>query len=215
MLLGATPVILSHAVLSARRGAEQIIAMPAAHRRWTAREVRTLIAESPLQTPRYELVAGELLVTPSPNEPHQAAVSFLLAALVEYLRRNPIGQAYASPSDVELEKGTIVQPDVFVVPMHEVRRLRQTRGPARELLVATEVLSPSSERHDRRDKRPHYQRHVPEYWIVDLDARLFERWSPGEDRPEIIADRLRWQPKEAKEAFVLDVRTYFAEVHGA
>jgi len=30
--------------------------------------------------------------------------------------------------------------------------------------------------------------HVPDYWIVDLDARLFERWTPGDERPEAILD---------------------------
>ena len=45
--------------------------MPAEiRRRWTAREVRQLIADAPLFTPRYELVDGELLVTPSPGPYH-------------------------------------------------------------------------------------------------------------------------------------------------
>ncbi len=79
------------------------MAMPATQRRWTAPEVRQLIAESPLQTPRYELVDGELLVTPSPNEPHQRAVFLLVRALGDYLERNPLGQVYTSPFDVELE----------------------------------------------------------------------------------------------------------------
>ena len=122
--------------------------MPAAQRHWTAHQVRQLIAESPPQTPRYELVDGQLLVTPSPNFAHQRAVLLLVLALHEYLERNPIGQAYTSPFDVELEPNTIVQPDVFVLPMREVERVRREM-PARELLVAAEVLSPSSSR-DRR-----------------------------------------------------------------
>src|SRR5207248_42547 len=97
------------------------MAMPAANReasrRWAAREVRELIAESPLQTPRYELVDGELLVTPSPIVPHQRAVAFLWRALDDYLQRNPVGEAYFSPSDVELEAGTIVQPDARVTAL--------------------------------------------------------------------------------------------------
>jgi hypothetical protein len=60
-----------HASLPPRSTAEQIMAMPAEiGRRWTAREVRQLIEDSPLAPPRYELVDGELLVTPSPAYPH-------------------------------------------------------------------------------------------------------------------------------------------------
>ena len=189
------------------------MAMPAVKRRWTAREVRQLIAESPLATPRYELVDGELLVTPSPNWPHQRAVRLILLALEEYLRRHPVGEVATSPFDVELAPESLVQPDVFVVPVHEARRLL-TEMPARELLLAVEVLSPSSSRHDRVKKRPHYQRHVPEYWIVDLDARLFERWRPGDERPEIVTEMLEWYPAGATEPFRLDLIRYFAEVFG-
>jgi Uma2 family endonuclease len=185
--------------------------MPAVERRWTAREVRQLIAESPLATPRYELVDGELLVTPSPNWVHQTAVSLILIALQEYLKTQPIGRAATSPFDVELEPESLVQPDVFVVPLHEARRLL-TEMPARELVLAVEVLSPSSGRHDRVKKRPHYQRHVPEYWIIDLDARLVERWRPGDDRPEIVAEALEWSPAGSAEPLRIDLARYFAAV---
>ena len=50
-------------------------------RRRSAREVRKLIADAPLATPRYELVAGELLVTPGPSPLHQRAIVELVVAL--------------------------------------------------------------------------------------------------------------------------------------
>ena len=198
-------------LLFAQRRAEHIMAMPATERRWTAREVRQLIADNPLQTPRYELVDGELLVTRSPNEPHQRAVNLLWYALEDYLRRNPIGQAYTSPFDVELEPDSIVQPDVFVLPMHEVERVSREM-PARELLVAAEVISSSSSRGDRVKKRPLYSRHVREYWIVDLDARLFERWPLHAEQPQVIISIFEWHPAETAEAFRLDLPRYFAAV---
>ena len=193
------------------------MAMPAANRetsrRWTAREVRELIAHSPLATPRYELVDGELLVTPSPSGLHQRAVGHLLLALLTYFERHPVGDALPSPFDVELEPESIVQPDVFVVPIDEARRLL-AETPARELLVAAEVLSPSSGRHDRVSKRLLYGQHVPEYWIVDLDARIIERWRPNEDRPEILVDVLEWIAAGAAEPFQLDLGRYFVAVFG-
>jgi Uma2 family endonuclease len=204
-----------HALLSRHRGAEQIMAMPAAHRessrRWTAREVRELIAQSLLPSPRYELVDGELLVTPSPSFAHQRTVSLLWRILDDYMRLAGIGVALTSPFDVELEPEFISQPDVFVLPITEARRVAGEM-PARELLLAAEVLSPSSGRFDRVVKKPRYQRHVPEYWIVDLDARLFERWRPHEDRPEILTEILEWHPPGAEQALRIDLGKFFEAV---
>lgn len=189
----------------------QIMAMPATRHRWTAREVRQLIADSPLATPRYELVDGELLVTPSPTWPHQRAVQILIRELSAYLRAEPVGHVGNSPFDVEPEPELIVQPDVFVLPIAESRRLLGEM-PARSLMLAVEILSPSSSRHDRVIKRPAYQRHVPEYWVVDLDARLVERWAPNDERPQLITQTLAWRPAQASSSFALDLPTYFAEI---
>ena len=187
--------------------------MPAeVSRRWTAREVRDLIASAPLATPRYELVDGALLVTPSPAFAHQRAVTRLLAALHGYLATEPVGDAVTSPSDVELEPEFITQPDVLVVPRDEASRVVASGGPITKLLVAAEVLSPSSSRHDRVRKRPLYQRHVPEYWIVDLDARLVERWASSDERPEVLTETLSWRPAGATTAFSLDLPRFFESV---
>ena len=224
MVIRAPSCILRCARLPSLSLAEQIMAMPASvpppaprgpratsGRSWTVAEVRRLIAESPLASPRYEVVAGELLVTPSPAGPHQIAISLLVIALGEYLRRERVGMVLTSPFDVELEPDSLVQPDAFVVPLHERRRI-VTEMPARELLLAIETLSPSSGRYDRVTKRPVYQRHVPEYWILDLDARLVERWRPGDERPEILTELLEWHPQGATESFRLELPGFFAEV---
>src|SRR6476646_9467113 len=93
------------------------------------------------------------------------------------------------------------------IPRTRASRCRVMREglPIRELLLAVEVLSPSSSRHDRVRKRPLYQRHVPDYWIVDLDARLVEHWTPTHDRPEVITETLSWHPPGATTAFTLDL----------
>jgi Uma2 family endonuclease len=189
------------------------MAMPAVNRRWTAREVRALIAESPKVSPRYELVDGELLVTPSPRPLHQVVATTLAAMLFPYVEAHSLGFAVTSPSDVELEPEFLSQPDVFVIPMREWRRIRSTDEQViRELLLAVEVLSPGSGRHDRVRKRSMYQRHVSEYWIVDADARIFERWLPSDNRPEILTETLEWSPEGASEPFRLDVAQFFARL---
>src|SRR6476646_10950076 len=92
------------------------------------------------------------------------------------------------------------------IPRTRASRCRVMREglPVLELLLAVEVRSPSSSRHDRVRKRPLYQRHVPNYWIVDLDARLIERWIPHEPRPELLTDTLVWHPPDAATPFTLD-----------
>lgn len=196
------------------RRAEHNMGMPATvHRRWTIAEVTALIDAAPDSAPRFELVDGELLVTPSPVMRHQRAVRTLLVALDAYLETTAAGEAFDSPFDVELEPDTIVRPDVFTVPPGEARRL-ENEMPARSLMLVIEVISPASALGDRGPKRELYQRHVPEYWIVDLDAQLFERWRPGDDRPEILRAQIEWHPAGASDSFTLDLPAYFARVVG-
>jgi Uma2 family endonuclease len=199
--------------LRTRRRAEHDMAMPAIKRRWSRAEVLALVEDSPLHSPRYEVVDGALLVTPSPGGPHQVAVGLLFRALAAYCDETKIGEALIAPFDTELEAGTLVQPDVFVVPPEEAARLRRERT-ARSLTLAVEVLSPGSERADRQEKRALYQRTVPEYWLVDVDERLVERWVMGVTQPEIIADRLTWRPQGAAVPFTLFLHELFARVWG-
>ena len=53
---------------------------------------------------------------------------------------------------------------------------------------------------------------VPECWIIDADARLIERWRPGDERPEIILDELNWLPRDDAEPFRLPPERLFEEV---
>ena len=193
--------------------AEQTMGMPAERtRRWTAREVRHLIANQKAHWPRYELVDGELLVTPAPRAVHQMAVGELFFALAGYCRASGVGTAMMSPADIELEPEDVRQPDVFVLPIGEGRRILRDGWPGRSLILAAQVLSPSTARFDRVVKRPKYQRLVSEYWIVDTDARVIERWRPNDERPEIVSGRLTWSPPGVAEPFVLELDAFFARV---
>ena len=181
--------------------------MPEMLERWTAARAREL----PEDGNRYEVVDGELLVTPAPSFDHQQAAGMLLIALQAYLTDCPLGVAVMSPADIEFDPATLVQPDVFVVPLDGGRRPKRWVD-IRGLLLAVEVLSPSTARADRTTKRRRYQRAgVPEYWVVDLDARLVERWRPADQRPEVLTDRLAWQPDPSVPPFELDLPRFFAQ----
>src|SRR4051812_27829615 len=148
----------------------------------------------------------------SPPPQHESMRKALKTASVDgYLTTTRIGYVLQSPFDVELEPESITQPDVFVVSPSDWDRLA-TEMPARELVLAIEVLSPSSSRHDRVTKRPLYLRHVSEYWIFDPYARVIERWTPDEERPEILTTTLDWHPRGGAEAFRLALPALFASV---
>ena len=177
---------------------------------WTADMVRAL----PDDGNRYEVVDGELLVTPSPRGFHQRAVTQLLVSLYDYVRAHRLGEVLCSPSDIELDARGLVQPDIFVQGLVDGLPAKgwNTGAP---LLLFIEVLSPSTARADRTTKRMRFQRAgIPEYWIVDMDARTIERWRPADESPAILSDVITWQPLAAAAPLRLDLPSLFARIHG-
>ena len=163
---------------------------------------------------RYELISGELIVTPSPRGIHQVAVAELMWNIRRWLESTGVGRILASPSDISLGEDEVLQPDLFVYRTATGKQLRDWTD-ITGLLLVIEVLSPSTARYDRQLKRRRYQRaRVPEYWVVDPDSRLVERWRPDDERPEILADRLTWEPEPHAEALDLDLKALFEEIWG-
>ena len=63
-------------------------------------------------------------------------------------------------------------------------------------------------------KRRRYQRAgIPEYWIVDPDARVVERWRPSDERPEVASEILEWRPVADAPPLLLDGGPRRAEAH--
>ena len=181
--------------------------MPNATPTWTAAAVRAL----PDDGRRYELVSGELVVTPSPARIHQRVAAAFFRRLDPFLTATGIGDLLWSPADLALGEDEILQPDLFVTPLEEVRPIRAWTDVTR-LLLAIEIVSPSSARYDRQLKRRRYQRAgTPEYWIVDPDARLVERWRPEDARPEMLGETLAWQPDPTQPALAIDLAALFRE----
>ena len=171
---------------------------------YTADTVRAL----PDDGNRYEVVYGELLVTPAPRPWHQVLVQRLSLALGKYLERESFGSLLASPADISWGPDVLVQPDVFVVPIDEIRTLTWSR--IRTLLLVAEVLSPSTSRADRFVKRLRYREAgVPLYWVVDGDERCVEVWTPGDDFPAVERERLVWAPSGADQPFTLTLEELF------
>jgi Uma2 family endonuclease len=185
--------------------------MPAEAVRWTREMVQSL----PEDGKRYELIDGALIVTPSPGVPHQSVLSVLFRKLSVYALDAGVGRVLSSPADLQLERGEILQPDLFVVGLATDAALPMRWERIRDLLLVVEIISPSSVRTDRISKRLRYQRaRVPEYWVVDPFARVIERWQPDDDRPAQLADTLTWQPNEAHPPLVIDIEELFREALG-
>jgi Uma2 family endonuclease len=172
---------------------------------WTRERVLALPADGN----RYELIDGQLLVSPAARPPHQIACYHLARLLDPYVRQHNLGLLLPLAADLEPEAGQLTQPDLFVLPPGP-RFIRWEDAPRPRLVV--EVLSPSTARYDRGLKRRFYQRaRIPEYWIVDLDGRVIERWRPGDERPEVASEWLQWQPESAIPPLELDLEDFFDE----
>jgi Uma2 family endonuclease len=174
---------------------------------WTRAEVLAL----PDDGKRYELVDGELLVSPTPRLQHQVVVRSLNRLLDAYVYQHNLGETFELPGDLTLGLGEVVQPDIFV--LRELpERLDGSWSDVGIPFLVVEVLSPATARYDRIVKRGAYQRAgVATYWIVDLDSQLVEVWTPGAASPVIVTDELLWQPDPA----VPPLRIALGELLGA
>jgi Uma2 family endonuclease len=121
---------------------------------------------------RYEIIEGELYVSPPPSTNHQVAVSSLLAAMHYYANRGGLGLVLTAPIGVRLpDRETTVQPDVLFISRDRQDIVKDdVIDGAPDLVV--EILSPSNWVYDRSRKQEAYQQAgVREYWIVDYRAR--------------------------------------------
>ena len=178
---------------------------------WTPDDVWAL----PDDGNRYECIDGVLLVSPSPVRAHQLLIERLFLLLAPHVQTQGLGELHCLAADLQLHPGSLVQPDLFVAPRAVDGRAVRDWSDITALRLAVEVLSPSTARYDRGMKRRHYQHAgVEEYWIVDLEARLVERWRPDDERPEILAESMVWLPAAASEALLIDLPALFSEAMG-
>ena len=120
---------------------------------------------------RYEIIGGELHMSPAPNGEHQSIVAALVHLLREYVRRHELGRVLPAPIDVILpDLASPVQPDVVVILKANLGIIQQRVEGVPDLVI--EVLSPATARHDRTTKYQLYaEAGVSEYWIIDPAAK--------------------------------------------
>jgi Uma2 family endonuclease len=131
---------------------------------------------------RYEIIDGELFVTPSPNFGHQIIVTRLTRHLSAFVEDNRLGLVFVSPFDVVFSQFDVVEPDILYVSKARAAVLTEKNVQGAPDLVI-EVISPSTADIDRTTKLKLYARFgVQEYWIIDPDgpsAEVYRREKEG------------------------------------
>jgi Uma2 family endonuclease len=123
---------------------------------------------------RYEILEGELTVTPAPSTKHQTASGNLFVLIAHYIKDRDLGRLFYAPIDLILESTSVLQPDLlFVSKAREGIITEKAIEGAPDLVI--EILSPTTSRTDRVTKAQIYSRHaVPAYWIVDPEQEAIE-----------------------------------------
>lgn len=176
-------------------------------RAWTLAELDRL----PEDGNTYELIDGELFVTPAPMPAHEQLSSVLLKLLAPFVWGQRLGHIY-TPHAVIQKAGSQVEPDLMVRPAFAELPNSWLEMPPPVLVV--EILSRTTERRDREQKRRFYLRSgVSEYWMVDRWRRCVHVVRPNTD--DVIAETvLEWQPTGADDTLLIDVAAYFDEAIG-
>ena len=134
----------------------------------------------PNESHRYEVIDGDLFVTPPPAIVHQRVSREIEFALLTFLRESRRGEVLYAPVGVKLDDSNVLEPDLVVVLNHKAHLIGKQviSGPPD---VVVEILSPGSARRDLGVKRDAYERGgIEEYWIVDPESRSIEVLALGD-----------------------------------
>lgn len=127
---------------------------------WTVDDL-ALLPDDGLQ---YELADGVLLVSPAPRPLHQVVLAELYSLMRPAAPADQ--QVLFAPVDFQPTQRRSLQPDLLVVRRSDLGKTRIVAP----LLLAVEVLSPSTRSKDLLLKRGLYEDSgVQSYWIVDPD----------------------------------------------
>jgi Uma2 family endonuclease len=140
------------------------------------------------ESERWEILGGSAYdMTPAPTVKHQKIVWKICRIIDRNDEKIGNCTAFSAPTDVVLDEYNIIQPDIFVVCDKNKITEENVRG-APDLII--EVVSPSTEVKDRREKKNLYERFgVREYILVFPEREYAERYYFNEGKysaPEIF-----------------------------
>ena len=125
---------------------------------------------------RYEILDGELSVTPAPRTKHQRISGTLFFTLRNHIVTHRLGDIYAAPIDVILAPATVVQPDLIFISNDRLYIVTERAVEGTPTLVV-EILSPTTQQTDRVTKAQLYAKYgVPHYWLIDPEQQVLEAY---------------------------------------
>src|SRR5512141_1019712 len=123
---------------------------------------------------RYEVIDGELFLTPAPTPYHQIVKGRIERLLEDHVERGSLGMVLDAPCDVVLSQFDVLQPDIFFISTGRLATIGEKYISAAPDLVV-EVLSPGTRKRDRFLKSKRYARFsVREMWIADPSKKAIE-----------------------------------------
>lgn len=133
-----------------------------------------MFQDIPEGPPYFQVIDGQLFMSPSPCVPHQEITGTLYRLIANYLDQHPLGRVFIAPLDVYLDNINIFEPDVFfLLNEHKARLTPKGLEGAPDLVI--EVLSPGTAKYDKGPKRLAYaQFGVQEFWLVDPAKRTVD-----------------------------------------
>lgn len=153
-------------------------------------EKKRFTYEDYLKTPddiRYELIEGELIMTPSPVPYHQRIVMNIGFKMEEFVKKNRIGKVFIAPCDVYLDNENVLQPDILFISNERANIIGEKNIQGAPDLVV-EILSENSAYNDLIRKKKLYARFgVKEYWIVDPELKTLDIYTLKSN--EFVPDR--------------------------
>jgi len=133
----------------------------------------------------YQLIEGELVMTPAPNPRHQLICARIFERLLQFIKDK--GIILFSPIDVYLDRENAFQPDIIFIS-YERKEIIKDDGVYGPPEIVVEILSPSTAHYDLKNKFKVYERSgIHEYWIVDPEMNSVEVYTNKGGRFSLIA----------------------------
>ena len=170
------------------------------------------LVDMPDDGQRYEIIDGELIVSPAPVANHQRVLKRLVRVFDDFANETRSGEVFFAPFDVQLGYHDIVEPDLVFIATEQGRVPGQDHKFEGSPVLVVEVISPSSRQTDRVKKMALYARSgVLEYWIADPEQRtLVINVIEDQTYVPVSPDTEGWVASRALPALRVDPVTIFA-----